>query len=64
MTVNKLHVDHEYIQTNARTASPEELRAMLVALDLEEAVASGEILLRFDEDGEARFYPAGHFDTE
>ena len=60
----KLAVDHEYIQKNAATASAEELKAMLVALDLEEAVANGEIILRYDDEGEARFYPAGYFDNE
>ena len=60
----KLVVDHKYIEANAHTASGEELKAMLIALDLEEAVANGEILVRYDDNGEARFYPAGHFDNE
>lgn len=60
----ELAVDHEYIQNNAHKASAEELKAMLVALDLEEAVKNGEIILRYDADGELRFYPAGYFDNE
>ena len=64
MPADKLHVDHEYIRENAATASDEELKAMLVALDLEEAVENGEIIIRYDEEGEARFYPAGYFDNE
>jgi hypothetical protein len=64
MPVDKLHVDHKYIQENAATASPEELKAMLAALDLEEAVENDEIVIRYGEEGEARFYPAGYFDNE
>ena len=60
----ELVVDHEYIRENVHKANKEEVRAMLFALDLEQAVKDGEIIVRYDDNGEARLYPAGYFDNE